>query len=229
VNVEIWSDIACPWCAVGMRRFETALARFEHRDDVSVTWRSFELDPSAPAEHEEDLEQRLAHKIGGSVAQVRAMQDNLTALAAAEGLEFRFDRARTGNTLDAHRLVHLAADHGLQHEANERLLKAHFEEGALVSDHATLRRLAADVGLPDAEVVDTLASRRYEEAVRDDQRTGQALGVNGVPCFVVDRQIGISGAQSPEVLLDLMQRGWDSAHPPVAIVADGGSCGADGS
>jgi predicted DsbA family dithiol-disulfide isomerase len=227
VNVEIWSDIACPWCYVGKRRFEAALASFEHRDEVNVTWRSFELDPGAPGEVEGERAANLAAKYGVSVERAREMEQSMTDTAAADGLTFRFDHARSGNTFDAHRLVHLAATHGKQDAMKERLFAAYLGEGELISDHDTLRRLATEVGLPADEVVDTLASDRFADEVRGDERTGSSLGIRGVPFFVIDRAMGASGAQPAEVLLDFLQQGWD-ARPPLAVVADGATCGPDG-
>jgi predicted DsbA family dithiol-disulfide isomerase len=139
--VEIWSDVACPWCYVGKRRFETALAGFEHRDDVQVTWRSFELDPTAPYEYEGELAAHLAEKYGMTIAEARERQQHLVALAAAEGISFRFDTARRASTFDAHRIVHLAEAHGMQDAMKERLLRAYFTEGKLISDHETLAAL----------------------------------------------------------------------------------------
>ncbi|HYH89929.1 MAG TPA: DsbA family oxidoreductase [Solirubrobacteraceae bacterium] len=227
MHVEIWSDIACPWCYVGKRRFEAALAAFEHRDEVRVTWRSFELDPGAPREREGDRAEHLARKYGSSVEQARAMQDQMTATAAAEGLAFRFDLSRSGNTLDAHRLVHLAAAHGLQDAMKERLLRAYLGEGELMTDHAALERLAVEVGLDADEVRDALASGRFEDEVREDERTASALGITAVPCFVVDRSIAVAGAQPPEMLGRLLQQGWE-ARSPLAVVAGGDACGPDG-
>jgi predicted DsbA family dithiol-disulfide isomerase len=227
VNVEIWSDIACPWCYVGKRRFEAALENFEHRDEVNVTWRSFELDPGAPAEVEGERAAALAAKYGVSVQRAREMEQSMTDTAAADGLEFRFDQARSGNTFDAHRLVHLAETHGKQDAMKERLFAAYLSEGELVSDHQTLRKLATDIGLPEDEVIDTLAGDRFADDVRGDERTGSQLGITGVPFFVIDRAMGASGAQPAEVLLDFLQQGWD-ARPPLAVVADGATCGPDG-
>jgi len=227
VHVEIWSDIACPWCYVGKRRFEAALAGFEHRDGVTVTWRSFELDPGAPGEHEGDLAAYLASKYGSSVEQARARHAQMTELAAADGLDFHFDRVRSGNTFDAHRLVHLAEAHGVQDAMEERLMRAYLTEGELMSDHAALARLAADVGLPAGEVAELLAGDRFSAEVRDDERTGAELGITGVPFFVVDRAFGASGAQPPEVLRGLLDRAWE-ARPAVEVVTTGESCGVDG-
>jgi predicted DsbA family dithiol-disulfide isomerase len=211
MHVEIWSDIACPWCLIGKRRFETALARFEHRDEVEVTWRSFELDPTAPHEYEGELAAHLAEKYGMTVADARARQQELTDLAAAEGEELRFDIARRASTFDAHRLVHLAQAHGAQDTMKERLLRAYFTEGKLISDHDTLAALAVEVGLPEAEVREMLAGERYAEEVRDDERTAHQLGLSAVPTFVVDRRLAASGAHPPEALLNLLRQGWEAA------------------
>jgi predicted DsbA family dithiol-disulfide isomerase len=227
MDIEIWSDIACPWCYVGKRRFEAALAQFEHRDEVNVTWRSFELDPEAPAERGGDRAEHLARKYGMSVEQARAAEAQMTDTAAGDGLDFRFDVARSGNTFDGHRLVHLAAAHGLQDAMKERLLRAYFTDGDLISDHQTLARLAGEVGLPDDEVRETLAGERFAEEVRDDELTAHRMGISAVPTFVVDRALGASGAQPPAALLALLERGWES-RPPAAVVAGGDSCGVDG-
>jgi predicted DsbA family dithiol-disulfide isomerase len=227
VNVEIWSDIACPWCYVGKRRFEAALASFEHRDAVQVTWRSFELDPAAPPEREHDGATHLAEKYGMGLDEARAMQQRMTDVAAAEGLDFRFDRARAGNTFDAHRVVHLAAAHDLQDAMKERIMRAYLCEGELISSPAVLERLAVEVGLPAGEARSVLAGDAYADAVRDDERVAAGLGIHAVPFFVVDRRIGASGAQPPNVLLELLRQAWPQ-EPAVQVVADGASCGPDG-
>lgn len=227
MHVEIWSDIACPWCYVGKRRFEAALAGFEHRDEVRVTWRSFELDPAAPAERGGDGAQHLADKYGMSRDEALAAQQRLTDVAAGEGLAFRFDRARGGNTFDAHRVLHLAAEHDLQDAMKERIMRAYLEQGELVSSHEVLVRLAAEVGLAGEEVGAVLAGDRYADAVREDERTAAGLGIHAVPFFVVDRRLGASGAQPAPVLLDLLRQGWP-AEPAVQVIAEGASCGPDG-
>jgi predicted DsbA family dithiol-disulfide isomerase len=227
VHVEIWSDIACPWCYVGKRRFEAALAGFEHRDDVQVTWRSFELDPSAPREREGDGAQHLADKYGTSRDEALAMQQRVADVAAGEGLDFRFDIARGGNTFDGHRLLHLAAAHGRQDAMKERLMRAYFGEGEPIGDRAVLERLALEVGLPAGEVRDVLGGDRYGAQVRDDERTAAALGIRAVPFFVVDRKIGASGAQPPAALIELLRQA-SPPEPAIEVVADGASCGPDG-
>ena len=227
MQVEIWSDIACPWCYVGTRRFEAALAEFEHRDEVTVTWRSFELDPTAPAEREGDRAEHLARKYGSTVEHARAMQDHMTGVAAEEGLDFRFDIARSGNTFDGHRILHLAAEHGLQDAMKDRIMRAYLGEGELISDHATLTRLALEVRLPEDEVRETLATDRFAQEVREDEHTAGSLGITAVPFFVIDRAYGTSGAQSPELLGELLRRGWE-ARPKLTVVSGGEACGPDG-
>ena len=208
MEVEIWSDIACPWCYIGKRRFEAALGQFEHRNDVNVTWRSFELDPGAPLERTGDRAERLAQKYGMTVEQAREAERQLTSVATGESLTFRFDIARSGITFDAHRLVHLAETYDLQDAMKERLLQAYFTEGELMSDHDTLVRMALEVGLEEREVREMLVGERYADEVRADERIAGELGISAVPTFVVDRKLGISGAQRPDVLLDLLRQGW---------------------
>jgi predicted DsbA family dithiol-disulfide isomerase len=228
VHVEIWSDIACPWCYVGKRRFESALAGFAHRDEVEVTWRSFELDPAAPAERAADGAGHLAAKYGVSRDEALAMQARMTAVAAGDGLDFRFDLARAGNTFDAHRHLHLAATHGLQDAFKERVMRAYLTEGELISDPAVLARLAVEVGLPAEEVHELAATDRFAADVRADERAASALGINAVPFFVFDRTFGASGAQSPEVLGELLGRAWEARPASVPVAATGETCGIDG-
>jgi predicted DsbA family dithiol-disulfide isomerase len=228
VHVEIWSDIACPWCYVGKRRFEKALADFEHRDEVTVTWRSFELDPDAPRERPGDRATHLADKYGTTREKAEEMHQHMTDVAAGEGLDFRFDTTRDGNTFDAHRVLHLAAAHGRQDALKERLLRAHFTEGELMADHDALTRLAAEAGLPEDEVRDVLTTDRYAADVREDERTAATLGGRAVPFFVIDRAIGASGAQPPEVFAQLLQQAWDARTPVVPVVTGGDACGPDG-
>jgi predicted DsbA family dithiol-disulfide isomerase len=226
MDIEIWSDIACPWCYVGKRRFEAALREFPHADEVTVIWRSFELDPDAPAERDGDGAAHLARKYGMSVEQARASQDQLAATAAGDGIEMDFARQRMGNTFDGHRLIHLAGEHGLQDEMKERLLHAYFSEGALVSDHDTLAALAAEIGLDADEVRTTLQSDRFADAVRGDEQDAARLGISAVPTFVVDRALGASGAHPPAELLALLDQGWERQVP--SIVVGGEACGPDG-
>src|SRR3954447_5302146 len=175
MRVEIWSDIVCPWCYIGKRRFEAALAEFAHADDVEVVWRAFELDPSAPRLREGSLADHVARKYGMDAAQARASQERLTDLAAEEGVEFRFDRARPGNTFDAHRVVHLASVHGVQDAMKERLLAAYLTEGAPIGDPETLVALAAEIGLDPDEARAVVYGDRYAEAVRAEEGDAVSL------------------------------------------------------
>jgi predicted DsbA family dithiol-disulfide isomerase len=212
MDVEIWSDINCPWCYIGKRRFEKALSEFEHADDVSVTWRSFELDPEAPAEVPGRGAAMLAEKYGVPLERARAMEQNVTDTAAGEGLEYDLEIARLGSTFDGHRLLHLARRHGFQDAMKERLFRARFMEGKLVSDHDALVELAVEVGLDADETRGMLVSDQFAAEVRDDESTAQQFGISGVPMFVVDRAFGASGAQPPEQLLGLLRHAWDQAR-----------------
>ena len=224
LKVEIWSDVVCPWCYIGKRRFEAALARFAHRDEVELVWRSFELDVSAPPSTAEQgtYSERLAAKYHCSGAEARTMIDNITATAAQEGLDFLFDLARPGNTFDAHRLLHLALEHGHQDELKERLDHATFTEGSRPSDHSDLRALATQAGLPEAEVDAVLASDRYSDAVRADEAQAGAYGITGVPFFVIDGRYGISGAQPADAVLQALDKAW-SERSPLPLVTTGGA------
>ena len=213
MKIEIWSDVVCPWCAIGKRRFENALERFEHSDAVDVVFRSFELDPSAPSETPGTRNEHLAEKYGVTLAEAAQRHEQTTALAAEEGLEFHFDRARAGNTFDAHRLLHLARDHGLQHELKERLMLGYFSEGAPIGDKDTLQALAVDVGLDPDLVAKTLATDAFAQDVRADESRARALGITGVPFFVVDETYGVSGAQPAEMLLQVLDKAWSERQP----------------
>jgi predicted DsbA family dithiol-disulfide isomerase len=205
VLVEIWSDVVCPWCYIGKRRFERALSQYEGAEDVEVVWRSFELDPEAPAEGV-DVLGHLAEKYGVSLDEAQAMQQRVTRVAADEGLRYELDRTKRGNSFDAHRLLHLAAGLGLQQALAERLFKGYFSEGEAIGRLDVLRRLAVEAGLPAEEVDDVLAGDRFADAVREDEATAQRIGCRGVPFFVVDRKVAASGAQDPAVLLELLDR-----------------------
>jgi predicted DsbA family dithiol-disulfide isomerase len=208
--VEIWSDVVCPWCYLGKRRFESALARFEHRDDVEVVWRSFELDPDAGPSSSVPPAERLAAKYGMSVEDAQANHDRLTALAAEDGLEYHLDRTRGGNTFDAHRLIQLGKARGIQDAVKERLMRAYFTDNVAIDDRETLIRLAAEAGLDADEARATLASDDYADAVREDEELARRIGINGVPFFVLGRRYGVSGAQTSDVLLEALDKSWEA-------------------
>ena len=208
MKVEIWSDVACPWCYIGKRRFDAALARFEHADAVEVRWRSFELDPSAPAEREQPYAERLASKYRVSAAEAEAMIDTMLEAGARNGVVLRFDRARAGNTFDAHRLLHWAAEHGAQHDLKERMLRATFTKGEVIADVGVLVALADAAGLDAGEARAVLESDRYAAEVRADERRAAELGITSVPFFVLAGTYGVTGAQPPELLAQVLQEVW---------------------
>jgi len=216
VKIEIWSDVVCPWCYIGKRRFERGLAAFAHRDDVEVVWRSFELDPHAPHDSREDPVDRLARKYGMTREAALAAQARVTGLAAGEGLTYRLDLARPANTFDAHRLLQLAAERGVQGSVKERLLAAYFTEGRRIGDADTLATVAAEAGLDEAEARRVLDGDAFAAEVAGDEREAAALGISGVPFFVVDRRYGISGAQPAELIQQVLERAWADGHPMAA-------------
>jgi predicted DsbA family dithiol-disulfide isomerase len=228
MQVEVWSDVVCPWCYIGKRKLETALSRFAHADQVEVVWRSFQLDPSIPEGHTEPTLPALAAKYGRSVEEMAGMQRRVEEVAAGEGLEYHLAEGISGNTLLAHQLVHLAAEHGLGGAMKERLLHGYFTEQRSVFDVDALVALAVEVGLDADEARNALTDRRYLAAVREDIDTARALGATGVPFFVVDRTYGAAGAQPAEQLLALLERAWADSHPLVTVPAaegcDDGSC-----
>jgi len=214
MRVDIWSDLVCPWCYVGKRRFEKALARFDNRDKVQIVHRSFQLNPAAPRDHTSNRREMLMQKYGLSPAQAAEVDTRLTRTAAAEGLDFHLDGTLTGNTFDAHRLVHLAHAHGLQDQVIERLYRAYFSEQRSLFTQDSLVALATDAGLTRDEAAATLLDNRYAEAVNEDIEIARQLGVTGVPFFVIDDRYGISGAQAPDTFLDVLQR-VEAAHQSV--------------
>jgi predicted DsbA family dithiol-disulfide isomerase len=231
LRIDVWSDIACPWCYVGKRRLEAALARFPHRDAVEVIWRAFELDASAPRVRDAaaSYAERLSKKYGSGVAEAEAMIRRMTDVAAADGLDFRFDRIRPGNTFDAHRLLHLGHERGAQDAVKERFLRAYMTEGEAIGDPDALSRLSREAGLDADEVAGVLATDTYAREVRDDEAEARALGISGVPFFVFGGRFGVSGAQPAEVLLRALEQGWaEAAEKGDAGSTEGAACGPDG-
>jgi predicted DsbA family dithiol-disulfide isomerase len=223
VKIEIWADVVCPWCYIGKRRFEAALAQFPHRADVEVVHRSFQLDPGAPRDVVRPTRDLLAEKYGaGNLDQMFA---RVEAVASAEGLDYDLANGVSGNTADAHRVLHAAAVAGLGEKAWEIFYRAYFTEHRSVFDRDSLVELALEVGLDRDVAVSVLDSGRYAAAVEEDSATAAALGATGVPFFVADRRIGVAGAQPVEVMLGLLEQAWQAAHP-VQLVgsADGVVC-----
>lgn len=211
MRVDIWSDIVCPWCYLGKKRFEQALAGFSHAADVQVTYRSFELDPDAPRGVTAPTVEVLARKYGMSPEQAVQAQRQMEERAAADGLTFRMDGLRSGSTRDAHRLVQFAKDAGRQAEMVERLHRAYFTEQESVFDHDSLIRLGAEAGLDRQAVARMLASDDYTDHVETDEQMAAAIGATGVPLFVIDRKYGISGAQEPATITAVLDKAWAEA------------------
>lgn len=230
MHIEIWSDVKCPWCFVGKRRFEKALAEFPHRDSVDVTWKSFQLDPNLPESYDGTELQYLSERKGLPQEQVRQMWGQLKASAADVGVDFDFDSVVVGNSFPAHRFLHLAKSLGKGNEAKEAVLSAHFEQGLNTSDVEVLIDLGETIGIPEQSVRETMSSDRFAEDVRRDINEAQTLGVSGVPFFVIDRKYGISGAQPVEFFRQALDQAWREAHPlvPLSTTPDGEVCGPDG-
>ena len=205
MKIEIWSDVVCPWCYIGKRRLERALGDFEHADEVEIAWRSFQLNPDTPAGTAVPTSEYLVQRFGPQASQ---MTGRVAALGRDEGLVLDFDSSLTVNTLDAHRLLHLAADLGVGDAAKERLLRAHFTEGADLSDHESLVRLAGEAGVDQVRAREVLAGTEYADAVRADIELAQAFGASGVPFFVIDRKYGISGAQPAAAFLQVLRTAY---------------------
>lgn len=206
MQVEIWSDVICPWCYIGKRRFETALADFAQLESVNVIWRSFELDTNAPLQYPGTLEEMLSRKYGVSQQQAAAMNARVTALAREAGLEYHLTHARPGNTFDAHRLLHFAAARQLGDRATERIMHGYFSAGLAIGDDAALARLAPEFGIAESEALALLESDAYSDAVRADEARAAGFGITGVPFFVFDEKTGISGAQPVEVFAEALQQ-----------------------
>nr|NLI49930.1 DsbA family oxidoreductase [Propionibacterium sp.] len=228
MRIEIWSDIVCPFCTIGKAELDKALAAFPHADEVTIVPRSFELQPGGSAV--EPVAEHLAVKYGWSPAQVAAQCDRIDARAAGLGLRYDWRAAIAAPTLDAHRLVKLAATVGLARKVETALMLAHFSEGRDVSDHGVLAEVAVGAGLDANRVAEVLASDEYADAVRADQAEAAALGVRGVPFFVVDGRFGVSGAQSAETFGEALARAWSLTHPIVdlGVQGTGPACGPDG-
>ncbi|GAA2728742.1 DsbA family oxidoreductase [Cellulomonas aerilata] len=214
LRVEIWSDVACPWCYIGRRRFAAALADFPHRDRVHVRWRSYQLSPEAPVGSPLSEAQMLADMKGLPLDAVHDMFAHVTEVAASVGLTYRFDTVRPANTFDAHRLIHLARrrDPDLADAVVEALMSAHFEQGLAVDDREVLVAIGAGAGLDPGDVRSALAGDAAADDVLADLEEGRAVRVSGVPFFVLDRRFGVSGAQPTELFAQALQRAWDAGR-----------------
>jgi predicted DsbA family dithiol-disulfide isomerase len=207
MKVEIWMDVVCPWCYIGKRRFEKALAQFGRPNELEITFRSYELDPSAPYDSTRNSDEFLADKYHVSLPEAVQANERVSAIAAEEGLEFHLDRARPTNTLDAHRILQLAGIRRIRPAVEERFQRAFFTEGASLGDAGTLLGLSTEAGLRESDVRRVLAGQAFTLQVRADEREASDLGATGVPFFAFDRQQRITGAQPTELLLDLLRSG----------------------
>lgn len=238
--VDIWSDIACPWCFIGKRRFEGALQALPFKDSVDVTWHSYQLDPSLPAHFDGTEEQYLAEMKGMDPSQVRQMLAHVSGQASGEGLAYDFDALKVANSFTAHRLLHLAKAHGKASEVKEALLSAHFEKGLNTGDTDTLQAIGEAAGLPGGDVSRVLGGDEYRADVEADFGQARALGITGVPFFVLNMKYGISGAQPSELFTEALTTAWQEIAPLTMVgsasaddgvasaSADGAVCGPDG-
>jgi predicted DsbA family dithiol-disulfide isomerase len=212
VRIDIWSDVVCPWCYVGKRRLERALEAFDHREQVRIAHRSFQLDPSRPRHQTTSRRAMLKAKYRLSDEQVQEMDRKMERLAAAEGLDYHLtDAGMSGNTLDAHQLVHLGRDRGIEEDVLERLYRAYFSEQRSLFDRESLVDLGVDAGLDAGEVARVLEEDTYVPAVTADVNEARALGISGVPFFVIDGRYAVSGAQSIEAFRQALARAWTSS------------------
>jgi predicted DsbA family dithiol-disulfide isomerase len=226
--VEIWSDVVCPWCYIGKRRFEAALADFEHVDEVQIQWRSFELDPNAPAHRPLGGPEHLAAKYGMTVADAQARMESMNQMAAAEGLDFDLAHSQGGNTFDAHRLIHLGYSKDAQTGAatKEALLRAYFVDLLPIGAGDVLIKAGIEAGLDSSEVSELLTTDRYAAEVRQEEADAAGLGCTGVPFFVFDRAFAVPGAQDSKTFLATLRRAWERSHP-VMVIEQGNVCGDD--
>ncbi|MGI4833218.1 MAG: DsbA family oxidoreductase [Janthinobacterium lividum] len=230
MKVEIWSDVVCPFCYIGKRKFERALAGFAHRADVQVEWKSFQLTPNFVPVPGESIHAALAKKKGVPEAEGRRLNDYMTQAAKEVGLDYQFDQAIPANTFLAHQLIHFGAHQGRQAATKERLMAAYYLEGQNLNDPETLVRLGAEVDLDAAAARQALAAGTYANEVRRDEYEAQQIGVQGVPFFVFDDKYAVSGAQPSEVFAEVLAKVWAEEHPRArpALIADGDSCDMDG-
>ncbi len=231
MKIDIWSDIMCPFCYIGKRKLEGALAKFEHKDDVEIVWHSFQLDPTMAYEAGKDIHTYLADRKGQTRDWSVMVHNQMTETARREGLTYNFDTAIIANSFDAHRLIQLAKTKGLADAAEERLFRAYFTEGKNISDHNTLMQIGMEIGLGVIEVGEMLNSDAFAAEVHADIHKAQVLGIRGVPFFLLDEKYGISGAQPVEVFTDGLQQAWaihERAKQTIKNDTNGAVCTPDG-
>jgi predicted DsbA family dithiol-disulfide isomerase len=232
MKIEIWSDVMCPFCYIGKRRLELALEQLPFNRDIEVEWKSYQLDPDIKNEPGKHIDQYLAERKGVTLSYAKQMNDQVTRMAAELGLEYNFDKAVVANSFDAHRFSHFAAQHGKGNEAEERLFRAYFTEGKNIADIGTLVQLGTEIGLEAAELKQALESDAHALAVQEDISAANALGVRGVPFFVLDRKYAVSGAQPVEVFKQALERAYTEwkteKEKNLLTIVDGPACSPDG-
>ncbi|MFA7745678.1 DsbA family oxidoreductase [Salinicoccus roseus] len=229
MEIEIWSDIGCPFCYIGKRNFEAGLERFESKDEVNVVHKSFRLDPAASTEPDQNMAELLAKKYGKSLEEARQMNRQVSRAAEAAGLEFNMDAVVPSNTMDAHRLIKMAEAEGKDGEALDHLYYAYFTEGRNVARAEVILEIAQTIGMDTTAVEEMLGSNDYKETVISEQNEATRLGAQGVPFFVINRKYGVSGAQPPEAFLEAIEKAHEEEKPLVDLGGDdGASCGRDG-
>ena len=228
MKVEIWSDIVCPFCYIGKRKFETALADFVGKDKVEIEWKSFQLDPEMDNKEGLNVHEYLGKRKGGTTADGKRMNDGMTAAAAEVGLQYDFDNGIINNTINAHRLLHWAKEAGLQNELKERIFKAYYTEGIDTADIAELVRLAKETGLDPVQARKVLEENLYVKEVLQDQQEAAELGVQGVPFYVFNRKYAVSGAQPSEVFAQVLNKVLQEQQPALIIEQGEGSCDING-
>lgn len=232
MKIEIWSDVLCPYCYIAKRRLEQALDQFEHSDNIELEWKSFQLQPGAETRPEKNPAEHLAEVKGWSIEQTDQMFRRVTDMAAEEGLEFNMNDAIVANSFNAHRFAHYAKTQGKGDEAEEALFKAYFTDGKNIDDTDTLVALGKEIGMNAEETRKVLESDQYSNAVRQDIKTAQNIGIRGVPFFLFDRKYAISGAQQSEVFLKALNKSWSewkNEQQPVELAAkEGEACDIDG-
>ena len=231
MKVEIWSDVVCPFCYIGKRKFEAALSEFKESSNIEITWKSFQLSPDTRTAPEKNIHQYLAEHKGISLEHAKSLNNQVTNLAKQVGLVFNFDRAIPVNTSNAHRFLHLAKQHGFQEAAEEKVFKAYFTDGKNTDDHETLMRIGSEIGLNPDEVKQVLESDQYAGEVRQDVAEAHQLGVRGVPFFLFDRKYAVSGAQDSNVFLESLGKAfaaWRKENPQSTVeIAEGDYCSPD--
>lgn len=206
MQVEIWSDVICPWCYIGKRHFEAALAQFPQRDSIDIIWRSFELDPDAPQFQSGSLEEMLSRKYGVSLERAAEMNTRVSSVARDAGLNYRLDKAKPGNTFNAHRLLHFAGRRQLGAQATERIMQAYFCEGLPVGNPTALAKIAPEFGISEDDSLAMLHGNDFTDAVRADEARAAALGIGSVPFFVFNGKLGVSGAQPVATFNDVLNQ-----------------------